>query len=374
MNPPIKAHIYTDVLDQLFLKQSPGGKSCVDGVSFTFGLTVPKGTDVLIVYNRSSYTLETDLPKERTVFVSGEPDVIHPFSCRFLNQFGIVVTTSPKELQTQKWLRATCWYWYAGISFPDAAKLQIAMDHDQFTNLEPPSKSDKISIVTSRKRLTEYHDKRLQFVESLIEKIPDHLEVYGRGFRPVEDKADAILPYQYHLAIENGGGPHTWTEKLVDPWLCWAFPFYAGCDNVEEYFPRQSFEYINLDDPDTAADQMIRDIANGRWQHSISAIAEARKLTLEKHNLMVLFGELAKAAFAFPAAAQEKPNFIWSERSLLPEKGCRGSIPEWALRNAILFVDPRAEQKTVGLRRWIDQRRSKRRAAKLEKQEQTTDN
>jgi len=370
-NNPIKVHVFTDVKDVLFLKQSPAQKPISGSASFTFGVDIAEDADVLIVYNRASYTIETSLPKDRTVFLAAEPDVIHPYSCRFLNQFGLVLTTTTKELNTQKWQRSTCWHWFAGRDFSAPQDQPYSRDHDWFSTLQSPKKSDKISIVTSTKVHTEYHQKRLQFVETLIEKIPDHLEIYGRGFQSIDDKADALLPCRYHLAIENGDGPHAWTEKLADPWLCWAFPFYSGCNNVEDYFSQDSFEYVDVNNPVDEAERMVREIQNGRWEHAKTAIADARQRVLDKHNLMTLLGDLANAAFtSSPSASRQKVRKIWSERSLLPEKGCRGNLTDWALRNAILMLDPRAELKTITLRHKIIKWRSNRKSLKLRQSEQ----
>lgn len=372
MAKTIKAHVFTDVPSILFRKQSPGFKPIIGPVCVTFGLDIPDDIDVLIVYNRASYTIKTTLPKGRTAFIAAEPDVIHPYSRRFLNQFGLVVTTTHKTLETEKWWRGTCWYWFAGIDFAKYPEPDAFKGHDWFSNQEIPPKSDKISIVTSRKVATEYHRQRLGFVEKLIEMIPDHIEVFGKGFRSVDDKADALLPYKYHLAIENGEGPHAWTEKLVDPWLCWAFPFYAGCDNVEDYFPRQSFDYVDLSNPETQARRFVQEIENGRWDTALHAITEARKRVLEEHNLMALIGKVAQAAMQSPMPdTQRKKRYIWSERSLLPESDARGSLPEWALRNAVLAVYPGAELKTVALRRRLDKWRSVRRTRKAARQEKS---
>jgi hypothetical protein len=366
VSTPLRTHIFTDVNELYFLKQSPGLSPQHNGVSFSFGTSVPENIDVLIVFNRASYSIATVLPKERTVFVAAEPDVIHPYSTRFLNQFGLVLSTTAKPLGTEKWQRATCWYWFAGIDFSPGLKSPFVKDHDWFATLDVPEKSDRISIVTSTKLHTEYHRKRMRFVNCLINRIPDHLDLYGRGFRSIGDKADALLANRYHLAIENGDGPHAWTEKLVDPWLCWAFPFYAGCDNVEEYFPADSFAYVNLDTPETEAERMISEIQNGRWQASMDAIAEARQKVLHQHNLMHLVSELSHAVACHQSTApQDRRRYIWSERSLLPEKGARGSLPEWMLRNALILFDPQIELKLSGVRNRLERHRSERRARKL---------
>src|SRR5437667_94736 len=75
------------------------------------------------------------------------------------------------------------------------------------------------------------------------------LDVSGRGIRAIEDKADGILPYRYHVALENSQFPDYWTEKLADAFLGFAHPLYWGCPNLERYFPAQSFTALNIHDP-----------------------------------------------------------------------------------------------------------------------------
>ena len=364
-----KVHVFTDAPDIAFLKQSPGNSSHVQQVSFTFGTTVPDDADVLICFNRASYTVKTHVPKDRTIFIAAEPDIIHPYSRRFLNQYGLVLTTTKKILTTEKRHRATCWYWFAGYDFSGRGAHR---GYDWFKTLEPPqTKEDKIAIVTSKKVYTEYHRKRLLLVDTLIEKIPDHIAVFGRGFKTIDDKADALLPYKYNLAIENGGGPHVWTEKLTDPWLCWSFPFYAGCSNVADYFPQGGFEMINPDDPVAEAERMVKEMENGRWETAQSAIAKAREKVLEEENIMILMANLAvEVANRSTEPRSLRPNYIWSERSLWPEVGCRGSIPEWALRNAVVLIAPEVELKARRLRDWYDGKKSQRRARKMAKMEE----
>lgn len=359
----VKAHVFTDGSEHVFLKQSPGSSSRLRNVTFTFGRTIPDETEVLICWNRSSYTIKTHLPKDRTIFIAAEPDVIHPYSRRFLDQYGLVVTTTERKLATKKRRRATCWYWFAGYDFSGN---RAHRGYDWFKLLEQPtSKEDKIAIVTSNKVSTEYHRKRMRLVDTLIEKIPDHISVYGRGFKTIDDKADALLPYKYNLAVENGEGLHVWTEKLVDPWLCWSFPFYAGCSNVGDYFPCDAFETVNLDQPEAEAIRMVREMENGRWASAQTAVAEAREKVLEEENIMALMAELALEVARHAATSRSpKPNYIWSEKSLWPEVGGRGNIIDWSLRNTVLLVAPEAELASRHLRDWYNHKKSERRARK----------
>ena len=369
MTVSLKVHVFTDAPEDALLKQAPGNSSHVRQVSFTFGTTVPDDADVLIGFSRSSYTVKTYVPKDRTIFIAGEPDVIHPYSRRFLDQYGLVLTTSKKILNTEKRYRSTCPHWFAGYDFSGRGAHR---GYDWFKELKKPqTKEDKIAIVTSNKVGTQYHRKRMLLVDTLIDKIPDHIVVYGRGFETIDDKADALLPYKFNLAVENGEGPHVWTEKLTDPWLCWSFPFYAGCSNVADYFPRDGFEMINLNDPVAEAERMVKEMENGRWEVAQPAIADAREKVLEEENIMILMANLAvEVASRSKASRSSRPNYIWSERSLWPEAGCRGSIPEWALRNAVILISPEAELKTRRLRDWYEMLKSQRRTRKTAKIEE----
>lgn len=365
----IRAHIYTNIQTILFLKQIPNFANSIDGVTFTFGLAVPDNIDVLIAYTRASYSIQTSLPKNRTAFYAGEPDVIHPFSTRFLNQFGIVLTTSDKTLTTHKIREAVCAMSFVGINFTDMEK-PINITH--FETLECPPKNDKISIVTSNKTHTEYHKKRLQFLEIVKQKIPDHIELYGRGFKSVDDKKDALLDHKYHIALENGGGHYAWTEKLSDPLLCWTFPFYHGCDNLHDDIPAKAFEYIDINNPDQVINQMMAAVKNDLWSERKADISTARDIIFSDFNITKKFAQLAHKLMALePEVAKSTPKrLIRSERSLWPEPGCRGSIAETLIRSTLLFFDPKIELKASALQKKIEARRIEKRKKKIKAQEQ----
>lgn len=351
------------------MKQFAGFEPELYGVRFSFGLEVPAELDALIVYTRASYSIPTRLPRERTIFLAAEPDVIHPYSARFLNQFGLVLSATRKPLQTELVRSACSTLWYAGIDFSKRGEddpFAGLRGLDWFRDLPVPEKREKISIVTSNKTFTPYHRKRLQFIEALQQLIPDRIEMYGRGFRSVGDKADALLPNAYHLAIENGYGPDLWTEKLSDPYLCWAFPFYAGCDNAGDYFPRESLHFVNLDDPAGAAREMVTMMENGHWARALPAIKTAREAVMTTHNAAELFVRLVRKALAMPVAEPSgKARLIRSERSLWPEAGAKGSVAEYLLRNALLTLDHGIELRAASLQRWFEARRSAKRRARI---------
>lgn len=360
----IRCHVFTNIAEVLFLKQVPNFAHECDGVEFSYGLEVPNDIDVLLVYTRASYSLVTRLPKERTIFVAGEPDVIHPFSTRFMNQFGLVLTSSPKALKTDKIHDTICSMPFVGLNFNE---MDNPLNLTHFANMDCIEKDDRISVVTSSKAYTDFHKKRLVFLTQLKEKIPDKLVLYGRGFRSIDDKKDALLPHKYHLSLENGGGPFTWTEKLSDPLLCFALPFYHGCENYADNLPADAAVPIELENVDAVINIMMKAQKNKLWEQRHQAMNEARHLILTKFNLVKRFASLAKLAMAKDVTMpnSDTKRLIRSERSLWPEPGCRGSVAQCIIRSTILSVWPTAELQAASLHRKMEAQRIKKRNIKI---------
>jgi hypothetical protein len=350
---PIRAHVFAGGDPRMFLKQAPGMSDTVDGVTFTFGMDVAPDADVLILYTRASFSVPTGLPKQRTIFVAGEPDPIHRYNPAFLNQFGLVLTTSTEPLAVPKIRENYCSKWYAGINYDEEPEHPNLLGHDYFSGLAVPEKStSKISIVTSRKASTPFHRKRLEFIDFLKERIPDRIELFGTGHRYVGDKREALEPYKYHLALENGDGDFTWTEKLSDPLLCWCFPFYSGCGNAGDDLPAGCHMPLDLNDFDAAMNKMNQAVEAGAYEAALPDIAEARRRILGHFNLMSLFARVARRAVEQSpgAATGAKERLIFSERAFAPADGYRGSRAQALARRLSLSIDPRFELRLARLK------------------------
>ena len=61
------------------------------------------------------------------------------------------------------------------------------------------------------------------------------------------------------ICLENNFHNYFWTEKISDAYLGRAVPVYAGCPNVADCFPEESFIGIDYRDPDAAV-QIIADV------------------------------------------------------------------------------------------------------------------
>jgi len=150
-------------------------------------------------------------------------------------------------------------------------------------NHEPPKKSAELSTVCSAKQMRHtLHSNRVAFTHALKAAIPE-MEVFGQGVREIPDKADALDPFRYHLAIENHVAPHHWTEKLSDPFLGWCLPIYHGCPNAADYFPEDSFISIDILNVGAAKDRILKAIRDNEYSRRLPAIRAARRLALYEY-------------------------------------------------------------------------------------------
>ena len=106
--------------------------------------------------------------------------------------------------------------WMYGLDFerPQEAYQWDALAADRAV----PHKGE-LSVVCSTKNMNINQSRRIRFLSMLKEALGDRITLYGRGFRPIADKREAIDGYRYHLVLENNLLKDGWTEKLADPIL-----------------------------------------------------------------------------------------------------------------------------------------------------------
>ncbi len=95
-------------------------------------------------------------------------------------------------------------------------------------------KQKSISFITSNYNARKGHQKRLDFLKNITGKLD--FDLWGRGFRDMEDKSDGLVPYKYSIVIENSKHKDYWSEKIADAYLCGCLPIYCGCPNISDYF------------------------------------------------------------------------------------------------------------------------------------------
>lgn len=254
--------------------------------------------DWLVVYDRfpsvsserfSMWSEALACPPENTLFITVEPSSIKSYEPAFLKQFGHVLTghepwsiDHPGTIRSQPALK-----WFYGNGGDKMKSL------DEMIAEKAPLKTRTISTVCSSKRQRHtLHRKRYDFTRKIHAAMPD-LDVFGHGVRPMRDKAEALDPYRYHIAIENHRCDHHWTEKIADAFLGWTLPFYYGCTNLQDYFPVDSFIEIDIDDVKGTLATIQRVITGGEYEKRLPAIAESRNLVMKRYNMFAVLADIA---------------------------------------------------------------------------------
>lgn len=299
-------HIYTTLHPKLIEKQFPNGHTVLDDIRFTIGLKIDPNCDALILHRFGGQVIPTKLPKNRIGFICGEPADIHSFSPDFLNQFGAVWGPDKLKCKSPYFRTNYSCLWYAGIPFNTAPFYQNLRGHSFFSNLATPNKDDRISIVTTLKNQTEMHKKRKALIDAMRRRLGDKVVVYGENHSFVSDKADALLPHKYHVALENTQRDFCWTEKLSDPILCWTLPFYAGVPDTTIDLPKGSFVPIGLDNPERAVDVILDAVNTNAWEASKSDLRDARNKILHHESLAWLFKRAAEHLLSQPTSENYK--------------------------------------------------------------------
>ncbi len=246
-------------------------------------------------------------PRDRTLLITTEPASIKTYGRAFAAQFGHVLTNQPAWAlpHARRYFQQTANHWFFGSG------TDTWMSRGDL--LRGPHSQDKahaISVVHSSKRQHHtLHAQRFRFIEILRRELPE-MVVFGRIERPVDDKAEALTPFRYHLSVENHVGPHHITEKLTDAFLARCLPFYAGAPNAADYFPVESFVPIDIGDPVGTAARIREAIANDEWSARLPAIDEARRRVLEEQNVFAVACRIISASDLEPASIGEGASIL----------------------------------------------------------------
>lgn len=302
-----------------WLRQLPHGNARWGGCEYLFDRDA-RDYDWLVVYDdippgkneRKGCSSEAlACAASNSLLVTTEPSSIKIYGNHFTRQFGVVLTSQeewalphPQRVYTQPAL-----HWFYGVG------AQHIIPFDEMETHPPTTKTRDLSMVFSPKSMRHtLHWRRHEFMQHLMASMPD-MDVFGRGARPLDDKAEALDTYRYHVAVENYIGTHHWTEKLADSLLGMTLPFYAGCPNAADYFPAESFIPIDMKDPAGAARIIRQAILNKEYEKRLPAIIEARRRVLFEYNLFaVLSREIEKRHV--PASRITNGGVIYSRHAL----------------------------------------------------------
>ncbi len=94
------------------------------------------------------------------------------------------------------------------------------------------NKHKDISIIASYKNQTTGHKLR----HNVIKLFNDVIDVYGSGYKSIDDKIVGLKDYRFSIVIENTKQDYYFSEKLLDCFTTGTIPIYWGCPSIGDFF------------------------------------------------------------------------------------------------------------------------------------------
>ena len=137
-------------------------------------------------------------------------------------------------------------------------------------------KIKKVSIIASSKNYTIGHKLRHEVIQKLAQK--HNIDVYGYGYKPIENKTIALDDYEYSITIENSIQPGYWTEKVVDCFATKTVPLFWGDRSINKHFREDGIIYFN------DIDHLDKILSNNQLSYNTTAVDDNHKL-VEKYRV-----------------------------------------------------------------------------------------
>tara|TARA_X000000368_G_scaffold410006_1_gene392839 strand:+ start:484 stop:1371 length:888 start_codon:yes stop_codon:yes gene_type:complete len=195
----------------------------------------------------------------------------------------------------------------------------MQMDYNMFSSIKYTPKTKNISSITTMRKHTPLCKQRIEFIQKFCKKYPNIMDVYGAQWdnslgssykgelpfhnlngannrfsnNPDKSKYVGLKDYKYSLCIENSCYDNYFTEKITDCLLSWTIPIYFGCTNISNYFPKDSYIWLDINDPNSI-DKLNEIIQKPISEKNVKAMQEARNLILEKYNIWELVHNIIK--------------------------------------------------------------------------------
>ncbi len=266
-------------------KQFPDENNIWENYKFVFSDSC-KDADYTVVFDDlvRPTTIPTD--KEHTVLFTCEPPSVKEYPRNYLQQFGHIFTCHEKLIKKgyNKCIPTLPWM----LLYDFYNKGSDYNKYNYFNLSFNLPRKDKLCVLTSNKRLSEGHCKRINFANKLKKTLPDYVDIFGNGFNNFESKDKILCNYKYCVVIENCSYPNYWTEKLSDAILAGCYPIYFGDPNIFEYFNKEELSIIDVNNFEESL-ITIKSIMKDKFYEKRQANIENAKLkVLYKYNMICI--------------------------------------------------------------------------------------
>ncbi len=142
-------------------------------------------------------------------------------------------------------------------------------------------KTKKVSAIFSNRNQTIGHKTR----HVIAKQFSNLIDLYGKGYNPIETKTEGISDYMYHVVVENEQRGYA-SEKVNDSFCCGSIPIYWG-DNTSNVLDFYNKDGILMFETMEELENILLNIASERHYNSKKEAIEenfnkAANLSLDK--------------------------------------------------------------------------------------------
>jgi len=240
--------------------------------------------DCVVVFQNVKKPLSLNCADGNLLYFCGEPPMMAPCPHAFTEQFDQIILPHPSVQHKNKTRSHGFLNWSLGFG---SITRDNKYDYQSLASLEP-KKTKMISVVTSNQNILPGHQRRLQIVEKLQKDYPGIIDFYGRGYKTIDYKAEALEDYMFHICMENSFIPDYWTEKFSDPVLAQSVPIYAGCTNIERYVGDTGYYKFDINNYETLKRIVDTILVNPSdvYMSKKTELEILRKRIMEEQNLI----------------------------------------------------------------------------------------
>lgn len=305
-----------------YIKMTPDSKGIVGNFQFFIDQDV-KEADWWVVVDGLSKKETVICPKENTILITQETEVVKKYDPKYVNQFNWVITSQqtlqhPRQIFTQQGHQS---YLFMKRIQPGQSVQSYQNQfktYDELRAMKDIPKSKIMTAVISHKLHSDGAKNRHHFITKIKEHFGEKFDVYsnqlnvfGPDTKIAGYKWDALAPYKYVISIENSYVPHWWTNHLFDAFLAGAYPIFYGHPSIYDYFPKNSLTLIDINDIPGSIATIEKVISENYYEKNLKEIWTARNLVLDKYNL---FAMLADTIQKLPSSDKSKRIAISPEK------------------------------------------------------------
>lgn len=149
-------------------------------------------------------------------------------------------------------------------------------------------KTKLLSIIASEKTFLIGHKLR----HEVIAKYGNKMDLYGRGYNPIDSLLHALKDYKFSICIENVQRDWGFSEKVVTPILCGTIPIYWGCDLSKFFDIRGIIIFNNISEIPDIIDSLTDEKYNDMLPYALDNFEKAKKYRRNEDNLFELLVKL----------------------------------------------------------------------------------